>query len=388
MTSRQMTVLQIVPALETGGAERTAVDVSKALVESGHNSIIASAGGRMAAEITETGGEHVQIPLTARDPVTILINARRIAALARDHRVDIIHARSRAPAWSALLASRITGIPWVTTYHGIYSESGQLKRLYNSVMARSDAIVANSNYTADLIVERYGTDRKRISVIYRGTDLSRFRPDSISTKRKTALREKWSIGVRQRVVLNVARLTGWKGQEVLIEAACRGQLAERENLVFILAGDDQGRGQYRSQLETLAERLGAGSRIRLVGHCDDVPAALAIADVSVVASTLPEAFGRAAVESQALGVPVVVTRLGAAPETVLAPPEVAEGARTGWHVPAGDADALGKAIDRALSLTPAEIESLAVRARAQAEKFSLISMTDRTLALYRSLAGT
>ena len=298
MTARQMTVLQLVPALETGGAERTTVDVSKALVDAGHRSIVASAGGRMVAELTEAGGQHVKMPLSARNPVTIFANAARITALVRRFNVDVIHARSRAPAWSALLASRRTGTPWMTTYHGIYSENGRLKRLYNSVMARSDAIIANSNYTAELITERYGTDPAQISVIYRGIDLDRYRPDAITEERKEALRRQWNIGSDERIVLNIARLTSWKGQEVLIDAACREPLSGRQNIVFILAGDDQGRSRYRLQLQEQIDDLGASSRIRLVGHCSDVPAALALADVSVVASTLPEAFGRAAAQER------------------------------------------------------------------------------------------
>jgi glycosyltransferase involved in cell wall biosynthesis len=204
------------------------------------------------------------------------------------------------------------------------------------------------------------------------------------------LRRQWKIGDGDKVVLNVARLTSWKGQQVLIEAACRPPLGKRGDVIFILAGDDQGRNAYRRQLQTLIDERQAGNRIRIriVGHCADVAAALALADVSVVASTSPEAFGRAAVESQALGVPVVVTALGAVPETVLAPPQVDASQRTGWHVPPNDADALGSAIDHALSLGAAEKQEMAARATAQAAEFSLTAMTDQTLALYRSLAGS
>jgi glycosyltransferase involved in cell wall biosynthesis len=327
------------------------------------------------------------MPLGSKNPLTMFANAGRLARLVRAQKVDIIHARSRAPAWSALLASRRTGVPFVTTYHGIYAEKGRLKRLYNSVMARSDRVIANSNYTADLIGARYGTERARIEVIYRGTDLDAFRRERIDGRRTDALKQQWGIGESDRIVLNVARLTSWKGQQVLIEAACSPPLSERGDAVFILAGDDQGRSGYRRQLQALIDEREAGGRIRIVGHCADVAAAFALADISVVASTSPEAFGRAAVESQALGVPVVVTALGAVPETVLAPPQVEEDQRTGWHVPAGDADALGSAIDRALSLGDGEKQAMAARARAQAARFSLTAMADQTLALYRQMAG-
>ncbi len=387
MTSSRLTILQLVPSLETGGAERTAVDISRALQQAGHCALVASSGGRLAEELLATGAEHVQMPLDSKNPWTMLKNAGRIAQLVRDRKVDIIHARSRAPAWSALLASRRTGVPWITTYHGIYSEKGRLKRLYNSVMARSDLIIANSNYTADLIVSRYGTDKSRIRVIYRGTDLDGFQRQAIGDQRIEALRSQWKIGGADRIVLNVARLTSWKGQQVLIEAACRPAVADHGNVVVILAGDDQGRSAYRRQLQTLIDERRATDRIRMVGHCDDVAAAFALADVSVVASTSPEAFGRAAVEAQALGVPIVVTALGAVPETVLAPPEVEPGQRTGWHVPPGDSGALAEAIDQALRLEETEKREMAARAKAHAGRFSLSAMAEQTLALYIALAG-
>jgi glycosyltransferase involved in cell wall biosynthesis len=386
MTS-SLTILQLVPALETGGAERTAVDIARALCEAGHRAIVASAGGRLTEELAATGAEHVDMPLASKNPLTILGNARRLSRLIGENGVDIVHARSRVPAWSALLACRRTGTPFVTTYHGIYSEKGRLKRFYNSVMARSDIVIANSNYTADLIAARYGTDREKIRVIYRGTDLSRFRRDRIEPERIDALRRQWDIAEGDRVVVNIARLTSWKGQQVLIDAVCRPPLGDRTDVKLILAGDDQGRSGYRQELQARIERHRAGERIHLPGHCEDVAAAMALADVSVVASTLPEAFGRAAVESQALGVPTVVTALGAVPETVLAPPRVAPEERTGWHIPPNDADALATAIDHALSLTGGERQALAERAIAHSAGFSLDAMTEQTLALYRALAG-
>ena len=226
-----------------------------------------------------------------------------------------------------------TGVPFVTTYHGIYGETNALKRLYNSVMVRGAAVIANSRYTADLIRARYGTAADKIDVIPRGTDLDRFDPKNVDPVRRNALRQAWGIGRDKRIVLNLARLTGWKGQRVLIEAAALPPLAGREDIVFVLAGDAQGRDDYRAELERLIEARGLNGRVNIVGHCDDAPAAFAIADVAVIASTEPEAFGRTAVEAAAMGVPVVATALGATAETVLAPPAVQPGERTGWLVP-------------------------------------------------------
>jgi len=374
------TILQVIPNLDTGGAERTAVDIAAALAARGDMALVASEGGRMEEELKAAGGELIELPLASKNPLTMAANARRLAQIVTARKVDIVHARSRAPAWSALFACRMTGTPFVTTYHGIYGQRSALKGLYNSVMARGDAVIANSGYTAELISERHGTPKSRITTIYRGTDLSRFDPGSIGADRLEALRGTWGIAEGRPIVLNVARLTSWKGQEVLIEAA--GRIAQKADFALVLAGDAQGREEYRARLLAQIERLGLAGRVVLPGHTQDVPAALALSRIAVVASTEPEAFGRFAVEAQAMGLPTIVSDLGPARETVLAPPEAGEAARSGWRVPAGDAGALAAALERALGLTHVEREELARRARAHAATFSLAAMTAATLKLY------
>lgn len=382
---RRLTVLQVIPSLETGGAERTTLDIAAALVAGGDRALVASSGGRMEPELAALGAEFVRMPAQAKNPGTLLANAWRLARLARRERVDIIHARSRAPAWAALLACRMTGLPFVTTYHGSYGENGSLKRFYNSVMARGDLVIANSHYTARLISERYGVGAERVLVIPRGIDLDRFAPGAVESGRREALKAAWGLQDGDRMVLNLARLTGWKGQGVLVDAFASPLFRDRDGLVLVLAGDDQGRSGYRSEIERRISGHGLGGRVRLVGHCDDVPTALSIADVAVIASTEPEAFGRAAVEAQAAGVPIVATDLGAAAETVLAPPEVEAAKRTGWRVPAGDPGAMTAAIAAALDLTPVERGALAARARTHAGRFSLHVMQSATLAAYDTL---
>jgi glycosyltransferase involved in cell wall biosynthesis len=380
-----ITVLQVVPALDTGGAERTTIDIAAALSRRGDRALVASEGGRMEAELAAAGGELIRIPAGRKNPAEMAANAARLARFVRRERVDIVHARSRAPAWAALAACRITGVPLVTTYHGVYGERNAAKRLYNSVMARGDLVIANSHYTAELVRERYSTPPERVVVIHRGTDLKRFDPAGIDESRRAALRAAWRLGGSERVVLNLARLTGWKGQRVLIEAAALPPLSSLSNIVVVLAGDDQGRSGYRRELEGLIERSGGAGRVRLVGHCEDVAAALSLAVTAVVASTEPEAFGRAAVEAQAMGVPVVVTAHGAATETVLAPPDVAPSARTGWRVPPGDPHALAVAMAEALTLSASERAVLAARARTHAAGFSVEAMQSATLAVYDRL---
>ncbi|GGB38867.1 glycosyl transferase [Roseibium aquae] len=378
------TVLQVIPDLETGGAERTTIDVADAVVVAGGTALVASQGGKMVRELDNAGARHIVLPLKSKNPVTIWRNAARLQSVIRNHKVALIHARSRAPAWSALIAARREGIPFVTTYHGIYSQKSTLKALYNSVMARGDAVIANSRYTARLIAERHPFAEAHIKTIYRGSDLTGLAPGAVDAERASALSRSWNLPPNRPVILNLARLTAWKGQRVLIEAMAVLKAAGRTAPVAVLAGDAQGRDGYLSSLRRLVSDHGLDDQVRIVGHCADVPAALALSDLAVVASIEPEAFGRAAVEAQAAGVPVVVTDLGAVPETVLAPPEVDDGARTGWRVAPNDAQALAGAISMALDMDPAARAGVTQCARAHVTRhFSVDAMTQATLAVYR-----
>ncbi|MFM9860066.1 glycosyltransferase family 4 protein [Pseudoxanthobacter sp. M-2] len=384
------TVLQILPSLETGGAERTAVDVAAALVMAGHRAIVASEGGRMVAELEAAGAEHLVFPAATKNPLAMALNIGRLAAIVRRESVDLLHARSRAPAWVALAAARRTGVPFVTTYHGAYRAGSRPKVLYNSVMARGDAVIANSAWTAGEIAAHYPFAASRIVTIARGSDLSAFAPGGVSPERRAAVAVQFGLAPEdgRPVLLHLARLTGWKGQRVLIDAAA-ALAAEGRDLVTILAGDAQGRDGYVDDLRGRIAAAGLGERVRLVGHCGDVPAALSLATVAVVPSTEPEAFGRVAVEAQAAGVPVVASDHGAAAETVLAPPTTPAERRTGWRVPPGDAGSLARAVAEALTLDPAERLALADRARTHvAGAYGVATMTAATLAVYeRVLAG-
>jgi glycosyltransferase involved in cell wall biosynthesis len=385
LKTRPLKVLQVVPALEAGGAELTALELASGLAQQGHRALVASAGGRLVAELAASGAEHVKLPLASRNPLSILANAGALARVIRAEEIDIVHARSRAPAWSAWLACRRTGTPLVTTYHGAYAERGPLKRLYNSVMARGDAVIAPSRFIARLVAERHGIPEEQVALVHDGVDLARFSPDAVAPERRAALAAAWGLAGGERVVLMLARLSPVKGQRHLIAAMADPALARRDDLVVVLAGGGQGRDAYAAELAGLANRLGCASRLRFVGHCADVPAALALADVAVLASVVPEALGRAAVEAQAVGIPTIVTALGAAPETVLAPPAVADARRTGWHVPPGDAAALASAIAQALDLAPDARAALAALARQHAAGFELTAMVAGTLAVYEAV---
>lgn len=387
MPEHRPTILQIIPGLDTGGAERTTVEMTHAIVAAGGRALVVTSGGRMVPQVSEAGGEVITFNAATKNPLSMLTNARRLQGLIEREKVDLLHARSRAPAWSALLAARLSGRPFVTTYHGAYAEQGKLKRTYNSVMARGDVVIANSHYTARLIQGRYGTPEKRIRVIHRGIDEESFDPERVSPDRVERLRAKWGVRPGQRVVIHAARLTGWKGQGVVVSATARMlQQPVRDDWVVILAGDAQGRSGYVASLEQQIAAHSIEDRVRLVGHVDDMPAAYLAAHVSVVASTEPEAFGRAAAEAEAMRCPVIATNIGAAPETVRAAPQAAAHEITGWLVPPDDPKSLAKHMNAALALSEAERAAIGERARDHVSRsFSLAAMQAATLRVYDSL---
>ncbi|MFN3625907.1 MAG: glycosyltransferase family 4 protein [Hyphomicrobium sp.] len=390
MAETRPTILQIIPELDTGGAELSTIEIADAVHSAGGRCIVLTEGGRLVQRLRDAGAEVYFFPAASKNPIRLLWNAHRIASIVRREHVSLIHARSRAPAWSGLIAARRTGIPFVTTYHGAYSEKSDLKRLYNSVMARGDVVIANSHYTADLIRMRYGTPRAKLRVIYRGVDGRLFDPVNVAEDRVAAVRRRWGVDDKQRVVLHAARLTPWKGQPTVINAA--QLLAQRgliDDVVFILAGDAQRRGAYRASLVEQIGAAGLDDRVRIVGHEDDMAAAFRASHVAVVASVEPEAFGRAATEAQVMATPVIATDIGAPPETVRGRPGVSPDQATGWLVPPEDASSLADAVAEALAMPDDERTRIGQRAREHVLKsFSLRQMKQQTLQVYDELLGT
>jgi glycosyltransferase involved in cell wall biosynthesis len=382
------TVLQIIPELAAGGAERTTVDVAAALVAAGARALVASEGGRLVSELQARGGEWIEFPAASKNPFAMALNVLRLKKLMLRENVDLVHARSRAPAWVASYAARSAKIPFVTTYHGIYNGTSGFKLRYNAIMASGDAVIANSHYTARHINAVHGLPLDKIDVIQRGSNLRSFDPSSVEAHRVRALREAWKIAPHERIVLLPGRLTGWKGQMVLVAAAERLVKDGLRDVRFVLAGDAQGRDGYVRTLDEAISRAGLRDIVIHPGHCTDMPAAFLAAAVVTVCSTEPEAFGRIAVEAQAMGAPTIVSDLGAVVETVQAPPEVLEGERTAWRVPAGDDLALAEAIRHALALGASEREALGQRARAHVEShFAVERMCENTLSVYQRLLG-
>ncbi len=380
------TILQIIPMLDAGGAERTTIDIAEGIAQAGARSLVATAGGRLVGELQAKGGLWIPFPAATKNPLAMALNVGKLAQILRSEKVDLVHARSRAPAWVALAACRLTGTGFMTTYHGAYSGLSAPKLLYNSVMARGEVVIANSHFTAERIQTQFRIDPTRLRVIHRGTNFEAFAPDKVSPERVEKIRRGWLVAPEERVVLLAGRLTPWKGQKVLIRAA--QVLRERgyRDLVFILAGDPQGRDGYVTEIDKLITENQLGGVVRRVGHVSDMPAALAASALVAVPSTAPEAFGRVAVEAQAMGVPVVVSNLGAVPETVLAPPQVRPDQRTGWRVSPDNPEELADAIAEAIDLMPSAYQQLADRARTYVTaRFSLERMVGETLDCYSAL---
>lgn len=366
-------VLQVLPSLVTGGVERGTVEIAQAIAQAQATALVASSGGPLVRQVEQAGGIHITLPLNTKSPFGIWRNASSLGKLIRNRNVSLVHARSRAPAWSAWLACQRAGVPFVTTYHGTYREDFPFKRNYNSVMARGKIVIVASHFIADLVTTQHKVDPARIRVIPRGVDPAVFDPAIISGSRIAKLAAEWRLPDGVRTVVLPGRLTAWKGHAVLLDAIAR---LNRPDTMCVLVGSHQGRHRYAEDLERQAAKLGVADRLRLVGECDDMPAALALADVVVHASTEPEAFGRVVIEAQAMGRPVVASDLGGPVETV-------RHGETGWRVPPSNPEALAAAIAIALDLDPAERYALGQRARASVP--TVRAMQEATLDVYKAV---
>ncbi|MBT3306794.1 MAG: glycosyltransferase family 4 protein [Alphaproteobacteria bacterium] len=372
-----VTILQVLPAMGAGGGvERGTAEIAGAIVDRGGRALVVSNGGANEHELKRVGAEHIQLPMQSKNPFVMYANIGRLESLIKSEGVHIAHARSRAPAWSAYYAARRAGVPFLTTFHGTYSAGNALKRKYNSVMTKGVRVIAISRFIAGHLHQNYGAAREKIRTIHRGVNLDRFDPALVTAERVTVLAADWRLEDGLPVVMLPGRLTRWKGQTMFIEAVAR---LGRRDLRCLLVGGDQGRVEYRQELENLVNRHGLGEIVRIVDHCDDMPAAYMMSDVVVSASTDPEAFGRILVEAQALGRPVVASDHGGARETVIV-------GETGWLFPPGDVDSLVGTLDKVLNLSAETRQEMAQKAIAHVRmNFSKQAMCDKTLEVYREI---
>lgn len=368
--------MQVIPELGPGGAEQGCLDVAAELVSGGTQAIVVSNGGSRVHELARMGAVHIDMPVHSKNPVVMWKNIDRLRQIIERYNVHIVHARSRAPAWSAYKACKNTNACFMTTCHAPYNIENKAKHFYNSSIAQGARVIAISHYVADYLRENYKLNDSKIRVIHRGIPLEKFHPTAVTPERLIALSEEWRLPDGANIIMLPGRLTRWKGHHVLIDAVAQ---LNRPDIFCVMIGSDQGRSEYRKELETSIQEKGLEGFVRIVDHCADMPAAYMLATVVVSASTDPEGFGRVPVEAQAMGRPIIATDHGGATETILR-------GQTGWLVPPSDSSELAKVIEDVLALSPNQRVMLATRAMSHiAENFTREQMTDKTLDVYAEL---
>ena len=378
------TVLQVVHALSDPDTDHAAIDIAAALAEVGARPLVAAPAGRLVSELQAKGGVWLDFPSQAKNPLRMMLLSRRLRQLIGQEQVDLVHARSRRAGWMAYGATRTAKVPLVTSLNQISPGQSIIRQRYTSVMARGDVVITGSKFAAATITSLYPVAAGHVSLVRPGVDLKAFTASAIGPARVQALRQAWAVAPDERIVLLVAKPSIWKGHKVLIEAV--RLLIERgvDDLKLVFVGD--AKGVFGREIDLAVKAADMKTRVKRVADCADMPAALLAAAVVVVPSIEAEAFGRVAVEAQGVGTPVVVSDLGALPETVLAPPEVEPSRRTGWRISPSDPALLAEALGDALSLGASSRDAMGLRARKQVEdRFSTERMARQTLDAYAAL---
>lgn len=371
-------IVQILPALNRGGVERGTVEVADAIVKNGWKSVVISNGGLLTSQLKRTGATVYEVPVHRKNPFLWGSARRQVKRILQQEGADIVHVRSRAPAWIALPAANSLGIATVSTVHSKFAPANIFKKIYNGKMLKTDRVIAISHFVENEIFTHYGKSgvAEKLSVIHRGVDLGMFDPKSVNQQRVIAEADRLGLPDDKSIIMLPARATSWKGHEILIQALA--QLPDKDAILMLL-GIEDGPPAYAEKLRTMAVRYGLGGRVRIGAGSRDMPAALMLADVVAMPSIKPEPFGRVAIEALAMGRPVVAFRHGGAVESI-------DEERTGWLADPFSVDSLAEALQTALSLTPRKRRALAKDARQQmTDQFSKDMMCERTLAVYKSL---
>ncbi len=382
MTS-DLKVLQVIPKLGYGGAETGCYDIAHYLPENNCKSFIVTSGGELLKFVDKKKVKVFRLPVHSKNPLLIMINALILIGIILINNISIVHARSRAPAWSCLFATKLTGRKFVTTFHGTYNFKNNLKKIYNSIMIRSDLIIAGSNFIFSHIKENYSkylNDKKKLMVIFRGINVDYFDPTTKFESDEKKLLIKWNIEKDKKIILLPGRLTSWKGQEVFIEAINLVNIElGYEAFYAVILGNDQGRDLYKKKLLRLSEQHRLTNQIRFIDHCKDMALAYKVSDIVVSASTEPEAFGRVAVEAQSMETPIVASNIGGSNETII-------DEKTGFLYEAGDAKALSKKILKLLYLDETLLKSIGKEGRKNiVQKFNVEKMCFSTYSEYKRL---
>jgi glycosyltransferase involved in cell wall biosynthesis len=374
---KKLTIMQVIPHLGTGGAEQSCIDVAAEIVKSGARSIVVSGGGSRVPDLLRIKSEHIILPVHSKNPATIIRNVSRIKKLIKKNEVDIVHVRSRAPAWSAMLACRNTQATFVTTVHAAYKgNESRFKKFYNSVMSKGDRVIAISDFIAGYVRENFKTDPRNLVTIPRGVDLDKFRPELVSAERAIQLAKQWRVPDGVPVILMPSRVSKIKGHHVLIDAL---EKLGRRDVFCIMVGPNQGRSEYQTDLEETITKKNLSGIVRIVDTCQDMPAAYSLASVVVAPSVVAEGFGRIPIEAQAMGRPVIASDYGGFKETIL-------DKQTGWLFPVGDSDALAEMLRQALSLSDQQRQDQAEKAIAHVRaNFTKDKMCEATMELYADI---
>ena len=383
-----MTVLIVVPTLDVGAADVGAVELTRILNDAGNRAIVVSRAGRLVADVTAAGGEFVALDVASNNPIVMLRNAAVLTRLARERQCHAIHALGRAGAWSALIAARARGIPFVTSWYKGFREQNIFKHLYNGVMARGDRVIAVSEQIAQLINDRYGTPWQRIAVVPCSIDFEQFNPATVTPERVEAMRRAWGVKPDTKVILITGRILRRKGHHVVVKAVRRLKDMGRKDFLCVFVGEDRGRTHYTGELWDLVLTTGTMDVIRMAAPVSDMPAAYAAASVVVSAAVQPEGVQRAILEAQAMARPVIVSDLAAGPDVVLTAPTVPESRATGLRVQSGDDAALAAALLRLFSLSEPARAAIGLRGRDWVlDHFNAAGVAEQTLRLYGELAG-
>ena len=382
MTSK-IKVLQVIPKLGYGGAETGCYDIAHYLPENGCESFVVTSGGELTKFIDKKKVKLIKLPVSSKNPLIILINTILLIGIILFFKITIVHARSRAPAWSCLFATKLTKRKFVTTFHGTYNFSGKLKKFYNSVMLRSDLIIAGSNFIFSHIKENYSeflTSQKKFLVIFRGINIDYFDPSAKLENDEKNLLQKWNIKENKKIILMPGRLTTWKGQELFIEAINLVNIElGYEAFYAIILGNDQGRDLYKKKLVRLVEQFRLNNQVKFIDHCKDMALAYKVSDLIVSASIEPEAFGRVSVEAQSMEKLIIASNIGGSNETII-------DEKTGFLFKSGDAHSLSKKIIRGLTMDEASINLIGKAGRINIKKkFNVEKMCFSTYSEYKRL---
>ena len=381
--SSKIKVLQVIPKLGYGGAETGCYDIAHYLAEIDCGSYIATSGGQLLKFVKRKKVKIFRLPVHSKNPLLIILNMFFLSIIILLNNINIVHARSRAPAWAVYFACLITGRKFVTTFHGTYNFESKIKKFYNSIMLRSKLTIAGSNFIFNHISENYGeylNKYKKLRVIFRGINVEYYNQKNISILKQEKLKKEWEISPGKFTILLPGRLTNWKGQEKFIEAL--NILIEdykNSNFQAIILGSDQGRKVYKKRLINLVQRYRLGKKIKFIDHCKEMPLAYSLADAVVSASVEPEAFGRVAVEAQAMGKLIIASNIGGSNETILK-------GKSGFLYKYDDPRELAKILNNVSELDQVSLNSYGIEGRKNVtKKFDVEAMCDSTLREYKKL---